>query len=87
MHKVIKNGILPNGVEIQLEDWPDRNPSLRIAAYPHAVRDGGGFLPHKGELFRLELIYSAHAGDSSLPLVIPMWTDDRILPMRIEPGV
>lgn len=69
MHKVIKNGILPNGVEIQLEDWPDRNPSLRIAAYPHAVRDGGGFLPHKGELFRLELIYSAHAGDSSQTVI------------------
>ena len=55
MLTIIKKGTMPDGVQIQLEDWVSR---LAIAAYPTAVRDSRLFI-RKGEQFRLTITYDA----------------------------
>ena len=63
--KVIERATMPNGTEIILEDWRDKNTSeypdlygLSIGAYPVAKNTS----PYKwilaGEIFRLEIAYN-----------------------------
>lgn len=58
---VLERGVMPNGTEIQLENWKDilGDDHLSIAAYPVAKRSDGYFCK-KGEHFRLEIISSQY---------------------------
>lgn len=64
--KVLEKAILKNGVQVQLEDWSDKNTveyptlyGLTIAAYPIAERSDGW--THGGEKFRLDISYNQYA--------------------------
>ena len=57
MFKIIEKGAMPDGVQIQLEDWGHH---LTIAAYPTATRESRVFV-HAGEQFRLAMNYGTDA--------------------------
>lgn len=58
--KVVDSGILPNGVEIQLESWGNE-PTLMIAAYPIAQRMYGHWV-QGGAKFRLQISSNPYSG-------------------------
>lgn len=64
--KVIEKAVMPNGTEIQLEDWSDKNTKehpdlygLCIGAYPIAKNTGKYRWIESGDNFRLS-IHSNH---------------------------
>lgn len=55
--KVIKKSKMPDGTNIQIEDWKDDYSfimTLYIAAYPIA-KESNNFMIHRNQTFRLEL--------------------------------
>lgn len=59
--KIIECAVMPNGIEIQLEDWSDKNTpefpdlyGLEIGAYPIA-KNTGKYWIRGGETFRLTI--------------------------------
>ena len=58
---------MPDGTEIQLENWEDEYPSSpslwwAIGAYPHAKHDSGRlFGPRRGGIFRLTISFDTDA--------------------------
>ena len=67
--KVIEYAIMPDGTEIQLEDWSDHNIErfpdlygLKIAAYPVAKNTGKYGITRSGELFLLSIPQNEYAG-------------------------
>ncbi len=56
---VRKRGVMPDGTQIQIEDWKNDYPNvvktISIAAYPKAKNTGTHQWVKKGETFRLEL--------------------------------
>lgn len=65
--KVLEKAILKNGVQVQLEDWQNKNTAeypalygLTIAAYPIAERSDGYWIKG-GEKFRLQISYNQYA--------------------------
>lgn len=59
--RIIDSGVLPNGVDIQLESWGENGSSLMIAAYPMAQRTCG-FWIRGGERFRLQISNNPYTG-------------------------
>lgn len=55
--KILEKSIMPNGTEIQLEDWSGK---LSIGAYPIA-KNGYGFVKH-GEKFCLTISENQYIG-------------------------
>lgn len=60
--KVLEKAIMPNGTEIQLEDWSDKNTKeypnlygLAIGAYPIAKNTGKHKWIESGDSFRLSI--------------------------------
>lgn len=56
--KILKSATMPNGTEIQLEDWSEKYPSvfgLMIGAYPVVKRTSQFSRVKYGENFRLSL--------------------------------
>ena len=53
---VLERGVMPDGIEIQLENWNDilADDNLAIAAYPIAKRSVG-YTIEKGKRFRLQI--------------------------------
>lgn len=67
--KVLEKAIMPNGVEIQLEDWREHNAGtytygIQIAAYPIARNSSKYGLVVTGEKFRLTIASNAYLGYS-----------------------
>lgn len=67
--KIIKRGTLPDGTQIQLEDWSDKNtpeyPNLygyTIAVYPVAKRDSVYGWVVSGRKFLLDIPHNHHEG-------------------------
>lgn len=58
--KILEKSAMPNGTEIQLEDWDGK---LSIGAYPIA-KNGYGFVKY-GDLFRLTISENQYAGYSN----------------------
>ena len=59
MHKIVDKAVLPDGTEIQLEDWSDNNTidhhaGWLIGAYPIAKETFGAYCT-KGKPFRLTI--------------------------------
>ena len=70
--KIVEKGVMPDGTEIQLEDWRESNtdeyPDLygfEIGAYPMAQRTSKGGWIQGGRRFRLGISYNAYAGYSN----------------------
>lgn len=66
--KVIKRAVMPNGTEIVLEDWSDKNTpeypdlyDLEIGAYPIA-KNTGNYWIRNGEIFRLTISMNQYTG-------------------------
>lgn len=66
--KVIEHAFTPNGIEIQLEDWSDKNTpeypdlhGLTIATYPVAQRSSGKWI-EGGKKFRLSIAMNTYSG-------------------------
>ena len=66
--KVLEKFTMSNGVEVQLEDWHDKNtpgyPNLygfTIAAYPVALRSGKYWIT-AGDKFRLQISHNPYNG-------------------------
>lgn len=55
--KILEKSLMPNGAEIQLEDWGGK---LSIGAYPIA-KTGYGFVKY-GEIFRLTISENQYIG-------------------------
>ncbi len=60
--KVIERAVMPNGIEILLEDWSDKNTSeypdlygLQISAYPIAKNTGKFRWIEGGQTFRISI--------------------------------
>ncbi len=67
--KVIERAVMPNGTQIQLEDWSEHNSAeypdlygLTIGAYPEAQRTGRYNLVQGGQRFRLAISNNNYAG-------------------------
>lgn len=67
--KVIDKSVMPDGTEIQLEDWSEHNsaeyPDLygfTIGAYPIAKNTGRYRWVRGGERFRLTIAHNSYAG-------------------------
>ena len=67
--KIILKNTLPDGTEIQLEDWSEHNTpefpnlyGLQIGAYPIAANTGAYRFVRTGERFRLTIAMNSHAG-------------------------
>ena len=67
--KVIERAVMPNGIEIQLEDWSNHNTSeypdlygLQIGAYPIAKNTGKYRLIEGGQTFRLSISMNQYTG-------------------------
>ena len=67
--KVLEKFTMPNGVEVQLEDWREHNkpkyPTLygfTIAAYPVALRTGKYRWVEAGDKFRLQISHNPYTG-------------------------
>lgn len=70
--KVIERAVMPNGIEIQLEDWSENNtkkyPDLHgftIGAYPVAKNTGKYRLIESGDKFRLQISMNQYRGYSN----------------------
>lgn len=67
--KIIEKATMPNGTEIQLEDWSSHNTpeypdlyGLAIGAYPIARNTGKSRWVEGGKKFRLTISYNKHSG-------------------------
>jgi len=67
--KIIERAVMPNGTEIQLEDWREHNsekcPDLygfEIGAYPVARRTGKYRLVRERDNFRLSIASNIYSG-------------------------
>ena len=67
--EIIERAVMPNGTEIQLEDWSSRNTpeypdlyGLTIGVYPIAKNNGKGRWVESGERFRLTISHNNHSG-------------------------
>jgi hypothetical protein len=67
--KVIERAVMPNGTDIQLEDWSKHNSKeypdlygLTIGAYPIARNTGRYRLVRGGERFRLSIARNSYTG-------------------------
>lgn len=67
--KVLESAVMPNGTEIQLEDWSDKNtpeyPNLygiAIGAYPIAKNTGKYRWIEGGQTFRLTISMNQYMG-------------------------
>ena len=63
--KIIEKAIMPNGTEIQLEDWSKDYPGtcgLTIAAYPIAKNTSKYRWVKSGEKFRLDISMNKYSG-------------------------
>ncbi len=67
--EIIERAVMPNGTEIQLEDWSSRNTpeypdlyGLTIGVYPIAKNNGKGGWVESGERFRLTISHNNHSG-------------------------
>ncbi len=70
--KVIERAVMPNGTEIQLEDWIDKNTpeypdlyGLQIGAYPIAKNTGKHRWIEGGQMFRISISMNQHTGYSN----------------------
>lgn len=70
--EIIERTVMPNGTEIQLEDWSSHNTleypnlyGLTIGAYPTAKNTGKGRWVESGEKFRLTISCNNHSGYSN----------------------
>lgn len=70
--KVIERATMPDGTEIQLEDWSDKNTEqfpdlygLTIGAYPIAERTGKYRLIEGGKRFRISISQNKYTGYSN----------------------
>lgn len=70
--KIVLKNTLPDGTQIQLEDWSEHNTpefpnlyGLQIGAYPIAVNTGAYQLVRTGERFRLTIAMNSHTGYSN----------------------
>lgn len=70
--KVIERATMPDGTEIQLEDWSDKNTKqfpdlygLTIGAYPIAERTGKYKLIECGKRFRISISQNKYTGYSN----------------------
>lgn len=70
--KVIERAIMPDGTNILLEDWSDKNTEqfpdlygLTIAAYPIAQRTGKYRLIEGGKKFRISISQNKYTGYSN----------------------
>ncbi len=70
--KIIERAIMPNGTEILLEDWSDKNTSecpdlygLQIGAYPTAKNTGKFRWIEGGQTFRLSISMNLYTGYSN----------------------
>lgn len=70
--EIIERAVMPNGTEIQLEDWSSQNTleypnlyGLAIGAYPIAKNTGKGRWVESGKRFRLTISYNNHSGYSN----------------------
>jgi hypothetical protein len=62
--KVIQRGIMPDGIDIQLEDWNENGTEqhLTIGAYPIAKNTGKYRWIEGGKKFRLSISQNEHTG-------------------------
>lgn len=70
--EIIERAVMPDGTEIQLEDWSSHNTlkyprlyGLTIGAYPIAKNTGKGRWVESGERFRLTVSCNNHSGYSN----------------------
>ena len=70
--KVIERAVMPNGTEIQLEDWKENNTKeypdlygLTIGTYPIAKNTVKHKWIESGEKFRLQISVNQHSGYSN----------------------
>lgn len=66
--KIIECAIMPDGTEIQLEDWSESFPDvcgLTIGAYPIARNTGKYGLVQGGKIFRLSIPQNKYVGYSN----------------------
>lgn len=70
--KVLEKAIMPNGTEIQLEDWSENNTKeypdlygLTIGAYPIAKNTGKHRWIESGNKFRLQVSMNQYRGYSN----------------------
>ncbi len=70
--KVIERAVMPNGTEIQLEYWSDKNTpqypdlyGLQISAYPTAKNTGKFRWIESGQTFRLSIPMNSYTGYSN----------------------
>lgn len=62
--KVIEHTTMPDGTEVQLEDWSHNNTGLTIAAYPVAQNSGAYDWARKGEQFCILIPQNKYTGYS-----------------------
>ena len=67
--KVIERAVMPNGTEILLEDWSDKNTpvfpvlyGLQIGAYPIARNTGKYKWIEGGQMFRISISMNQYTG-------------------------
>lgn len=67
--KVLEKATMPNGTEIQLEDWSEKNTEefpnlygLQIGAYPTAQRTSKSGFIQGGEKFRITISMNQYQG-------------------------
>lgn len=70
--KVLEKSAMPNGIEIQLEDWSDKDTGrypnlygLQIGAYPYARNTGKYRWIENRRVFRLTISTNKHNGYSN----------------------
>ena len=63
--KVIEHTTMPDGTEVQLEDWSHNNTGLTIAAYPVAKNSGAYDWVRKGEQFCILIPQNEYTGYSN----------------------
>lgn len=80
MYKILERNTLPNGDDIQLEDWsPNNTPEfpnlygLTIAAYPLLARSDRYTLVKPGDRFRLQISYNSYAGYTNEAVQTDYW--------------
>lgn len=60
--KILEKATMPNGVEIQLEDWREHNQGIQIGAYPIAKNSSKYKWVTSGEKFRLTIAKNEYLG-------------------------
>lgn len=65
--QIVRKDILPDGIQIQLEDWSEYNTSeypdvygMQIGAYP--IAKNHGYFIRAGERFRLTIAHNPYKG-------------------------